>query len=811
MSVVGFDFGTEFCRVGVARQSRVEVLQNETGNRLTPALVSFAGNKRVIGDNAALQQAGNIKNTVSHMKRLLGKSFDDPETKLEQQYLRYKTVNLNGSIGIEVNYSDNTDRFLPEQITGSLFTNLKATAERGLGHKVTDCVISVPCFWTEQQRNALLTAAQIAGLNVLRLINEPTAVALSYGLLRTVTTPQKMIFYDMGSSSTQAVLAQVEGTKLTVLATAYDRNLGGRDFDLLLVNHMVNFIKTKFKMDPTTEPKAMFKLFRECMNVKKILSANQKKEFNVECLMNDKDVRLMIERTEFEKWAESSGLLDRVAAPLQALIDQAKITKNDLHSVEIVGGAVRVPMIQSKITSWLGREVSKTCDGDDSVAKGATLMCGMSSTHVRVRQYQVIDCNITGIRIGHGPVSTKTDPADIEKDVVEWQNVFAVNDTIPCHTHVNIVSTARPIQVVLQYEEKSVPSGYKRHIARYIIKDFPQDTKGAISNRVKVSVSLDVSGHIKVTRAEFIENLPSTATATPTSPTTPAAADATATATAAPAATAASSAASTTSSSGSMDTSADKKDKEDKTEKKRSTLKVEEVDRPSRPTHATVTSFIEKETAMYYQDVQVAETLEARNNLESYCYDMRNKLDANLASYVSKADKEALLDAIRATLNWLDGDGYDVAKAEYKKKHAELKAKSDQIEYRRSETESRNDYVLPLRRSITTLATLAASTDAQYAYIAAGERKKVTDAVAEAGTWLEAELRKQEGVPHCENPTLTTQMLQKKRTDLEALVHSVMKPQPAAPKTDDKKDQPQPQQQQQQQPAANQDKMDTNA
>ena len=267
MSVVGFDFGNLNSVIAVARKRGIDVLQNEVGHRMTPSQVAFSGKQRFIGNEAAAQTQSNPKNSIAGMKRLIGLKADDPNVPIEQAFITCKIVSgANNNAAVQVNYDDKAEVFSPEQIVGALFQKLKGTAEAGLdGTKVADCVIGVPSWWTDVQRRALLDAASVAGLNVLRLINETTAVALQYGILKPLNKDQelKCLFFDVGHSSTQVSLVSFTEGKLSVLATAADRNLGGRDFDNLLVEHFKNYIKEKYKMDVSTEVKAMQKLRKE--------------------------------------------------------------------------------------------------------------------------------------------------------------------------------------------------------------------------------------------------------------------------------------------------------------------------------------------------------------------------------------------------------------------------------------------------------------------------------------------------------------------------------------------------------------------
>eukprot|EP00456_Euglypha_rotunda_P046361 TRINITY_DN3689_c0_g1_i10.p1 TRINITY_DN3689_c0_g1~~TRINITY_DN3689_c0_g1_i10.p1 ORF type:complete len:343 (+),score=57.63 TRINITY_DN3689_c0_g1_i10:131-1030(+) len=287
----------------------------------------------------------NPKNSIKYARRLLGVKYDEPDIKQEKTFLTYKfDKTKDGGIGIDVNYDDSKTTFTPEQIVATTLNKAKGIAEAGLGTKVTDVVIGVPFFWTDRQRRALMDSAAIAGLNVLRLMHETTAVALSYGILRPL--PEKetrfVLFIDLGLSSYQVSLVSfTAGKELKVIATEYDKNFGARNVDQLLANHFAKFIKTKYNLDVLSEPKATLKLYKECDKVKTVLSANSSAEFHVEYIMNDQDVSGSMERTEFEALVVSN-FFERIIAPIKRIFESAA-TK------------------EAKITKEIGRAVQQEC------------------------------------------------------------------------------------------------------------------------------------------------------------------------------------------------------------------------------------------------------------------------------------------------------------------------------------------------------------------------------------------------------------------------------------------------------------------
>ncbi|CAB0002287.1 unnamed protein product [Nesidiocoris tenuis] len=297
MSVIGIDFGNESCYVAVARAGGIETIANDYSLRATPSCVAFSGQNRLLGVAASNQMVTNMKNTIHGFKRLLGRTTNDPHVINEIKHLPYQTQSLpNNQIGIKVNYMNEDHVFTPEQITAMLFTKLKDTSEQALKTKVNDCVISVPFYFTDSERRALLDAAQIAGLNVLRLMNETTATALTYGIYKQDLPepddkPRNVIFVDCGHSALQVSAVAFNKGKLKMLATASDPNFGGRDIDAILVEHFCKDFETRYKINPRTNPRALLRLRTEAEKLKKQMSANSTKlPMNIECFMDDKDV-----------------------------------------------------------------------------------------------------------------------------------------------------------------------------------------------------------------------------------------------------------------------------------------------------------------------------------------------------------------------------------------------------------------------------------------------------------------------------------------------------------------------------------------
>jgi len=394
MSVVGLDIGNDSCFVGVARRGGIDIVANEVSNRNTPAMVSFKDKARNVGEAAAGQYIVNSKNTISQFKRLIGRRFDEPEVQEEIKNFPYAVVRSpDGGILIRVSYNGEDVTFTPERILAMLLKKLADTAEKANGGlKLADSVIAVPAYFTDAQRRAYLDATKIAGVNCLRLMNENCAVALAYGIYRTdlsETDPINVAFCDLGHSSFSVTIAQFVKGKLKILGVGFDRNVGGRNFDRLLFDHFATEIQKKHKLNVRGNPKATIRLLAACEKLKKVLSANASSKIAVESLMEDTDISFSYTRDELE--ALVAPYLERLHAPMQQALSTSGVTLDQLYSVEITGGATRVPAVQQLISKFFGKELSKSLNFDEAVARGCALQAAILSPLFKVRDFEIND------------------------------------------------------------------------------------------------------------------------------------------------------------------------------------------------------------------------------------------------------------------------------------------------------------------------------------------------------------------------------------------------------------------------------------
>lgn len=389
--MVGFDIGNQNCVIAAVKQRGIDVLLNEESKRETPAVVSFGEKQRLFGSAGAASATMNPTSTISQIKRLIGRSYDHPKVQEDLRLFPFRTSQgPDGGILIHLSYLGEQHTFTPVQILVMLFSHLKQTAEKSLEASVTDCVIGIPSHFTDLQRHLYVRAAYISGLNPIRLLHDCTATALGYGIYKTDFTnkgPSYAAFVDIGHSDTQVAVVSFEPGHMKVLAHASDSNLGARDFDEVLFRHFAAHFKQQYNIDVYSNCRASIRLRAACEKLKKVLSANPEAPLNIECLMDEKDVKGFISRDEFEKL--SLNLLDGIAVPCRRALMDAGVAAERIHSVELVGSGSRIPAISKVLASVFKKEPSRKLNASECVARGCALQCAMFSPNFRVKDYEV--------------------------------------------------------------------------------------------------------------------------------------------------------------------------------------------------------------------------------------------------------------------------------------------------------------------------------------------------------------------------------------------------------------------------------------
>jgi len=378
MVAIGIDLGTTYSCVGWWKDNRCEIIANDQGNRTTPSYVSFTETERLIGDGAKNQSAMNPENTVFDAKRLIGRKFDDPAVQADIKHFPFAVVeDSNGKPKIQVMYKNEQKIFQPEEISSMVLTKMKEVAEAYIGEKVTDAVVTVPAYFNDSQRQATKDAGLIAGLNILRIINEPTAAAIAYGLDKKDEEKTVLIF-DLGGGTFDVSLLSIDDGIFEVKATAGDTHLGGEDFDNLLMKYFIDEFKRKHKLDISDNKRSLRRLKTACERAKRSLSSSSTASVELESLYEGVDFFTSITRARFESLC--MNLFQKCINPVTKVLQDAGVSKSSVHEIVLVGGSTRIPKVQELLSSFFnGKELNKGINPDEAVAYGAAVQAAILS------------------------------------------------------------------------------------------------------------------------------------------------------------------------------------------------------------------------------------------------------------------------------------------------------------------------------------------------------------------------------------------------------------------------------------------------
>ena len=375
---IGIDLGTTYSCVAVYKNGNVEIIPNEQGNRTTPSYVSFTETQRLIGDPAKNSSGQNPNNTVYDVKRLIGREYNDSHIQNDMKSLTYKIVNNSGKPKIEVEYKNETKEFLPEEISAMVLGKMKDIAENYLGENVTDAVVTVPAYFNDAQRQATKDAGRIAGLNVLRIINEPTAAAIAYGLDQKSKGEKNILIFDCGGGTHDLSLLTLDDGIFEVKATAGDTHLGGSDFDNILVEHLLNDFRKKHKMDISDNKKAIRRLRTAAEKAKRSLSSSTTAYIELDSLYDGTDFSTTISRAKFENLC--MPVINRCLRPIDRVLQDAKMSKDQVDEIVLVGGTTRIPKIQELLVKYFnGKKLCQSVNPDEAVAHGAAVQAAILS------------------------------------------------------------------------------------------------------------------------------------------------------------------------------------------------------------------------------------------------------------------------------------------------------------------------------------------------------------------------------------------------------------------------------------------------
>ncbi|WVW82352.1 heat shock protein HSS1 [Kwoniella bestiolae CBS 10118] len=376
VKAVGIDLGTTYSCVAVWQNDRVEIIANDQGNRTTPSYVAFNDSERLIGDAAKNQVAMNPYNTVFDAKRLIGRKFADAEVQADMKHWPFKVIDKAGKPIVQVEYRGEEKTFSPEEISSMILIKMKETAEAYLGGTVSKAVVTVPAYFNDSQRQATKDAGTIAGLDVLRIINEPTAAAIAYGLDKKTEGEKNVLIFDLGGGTFDVSLLTIEEGIFEVKATAGDTHLGGEDFDNRLVNHFVQEFKRKNKKDLSSNARALRRLRTACERAKRTLSSAAQTSIEIDSLFDGIDFYTSITRARFEELCQD--LFRSTMDPVEKVLRDSKIDKSSVHEIVLVGGSTRIPKIQKLVSDMFsGREPNRSINPDEAVAYGAAVQAAI--------------------------------------------------------------------------------------------------------------------------------------------------------------------------------------------------------------------------------------------------------------------------------------------------------------------------------------------------------------------------------------------------------------------------------------------------
>jgi heat shock protein 4 len=428
--------------------------------------------------------------------------LSDPDVQIEQQYVSAPLVDINGQVGAEVTYLGKKEKYTATQLVSMFLSKVKQTASAELKLPVSDLVMSVPAWFTDIQRRALMDAAEIAGLKLLRLMNDTTAAALGYGITKTdlptaEEKPRRVAFIDIGHSNYSCSIVEFRKGELTVKSTAWDRHFGGRDFDKALVDHLAVEFKEKYKIDIKTNPKALVRVAAAAEKLKKILSANQQAPINIESLMNDVDVATMMKREELEALVEP--LLKRVHVPLEQALAQAGLKKEDIDIIELVGGCTRVPALKERIQKFFGKGLSFTLNQDEAIARGCAFSCAILSPVFRVRDFAIHD-------IVNYPIEFTWEKSPDIPDEDTSLTVFNKGNVMPS-TKILTFYRKEPFNLEAKYAQPELlPGKINPWIGRFTVKGVKADAKDDFMI-CKLKARLNLHGILNVESGYYVEDM----------------------------------------------------------------------------------------------------------------------------------------------------------------------------------------------------------------------------------------------------------------------------------------------------------------